>query len=388
MRDSEPLQGKVAGRLIRGGTSKGFFVRGSALPDIDDDLLDSLILELFGSPDPLQVDGMGGSHSHTSKIMIVAPSTHDEIDIEYTFGQVGVEKPVVDWSGNCGNLTSAIGVFGIEEGIIEPEDSPVVATLYNTNTDTTIEQTIPVVENKPNPYGDYEIDGVPGSGRRIDSKFLNPDGGVLGSLFPTGNASDTITVDGESFDVSVADVANPCVFVHAEDLDVQGDELPESISESPELLERLELIRGAVCEQLDLVGDKTDARTEQPTVPFIAFVSSPQDYKCSVNKSISAEDIDITARIMTSQSPHHAYAMTGAMCLAATSKLDGTIPNEALQSDDGEVRIGHPKGRIPVEVDVDDSTIHSVTVSRTAREIMRGTAFYRYVDRLGDVRES
>lgn len=381
---SVPLQGQIDGRLIRGGTSKGFFVRDAELSGVPDGVLDEFVLELFGSPDPLQVDGIGGSHSHTSKLMIVGPSNRDGIDVDYTFGQVGITQPVVDWSGNCGNLTSAVGTFAMKEGFVDPGADPAALTLYNTNTDTVVEQTVPLLDGEPTMYGEYEINGVPGTGARIDSTFLDPSGGVFGSLTPTGAFRETVSVRGEDFEVSLIDVTNPCVFVRASDLALTGTELPAELSDS-NVLDTLELIRGAVCERLGLVNRAADAATESPTTPFIAMVSAPQSYECTTDTSVSAADIDITGRIITSQSAHHAYAMTGAMCLAAATRLEDTIPHEVARRGANPVRIGHPKGTISVSVDASDSTVHSVTVGRTAREIMHGTAFYRYVDGLAQL---
>lgn len=378
----DALQGEIEGRLIRGGTSKGFFVRESKLPNVEGDLLDTLVLELFGTPDPLQVDGIGGSHSHTSKLMIVRSSDRPGVDVDYTFAQVGIKNPTVDWSGNCGNLTSAIGTFAIKEGLIEPSLSPAEVTLYNTNTDTVVKQTIPLRDGVPDPYGEYEIDGVPGTGARIDSTFLDPAGGVMGSLMPTGAAAETISANGDDYEVTLVDVTNPCVFVRASDVGLRGAELPAALSENPEVLDILELIRGKVCERLGLVENAADAELKRPTIPFMAVVSEPQSYECSVDEFVPAEDIDITARIITTQTPHHAYAMTGAMCLAAASQLPGTVPNDVVRGDTDRVTIGHPKGKISVGVSSTEEHVESVTVSRTAREIMRGTALYRYVDGL------
>lgn len=384
--DLDPLQGHVEGRLIRGGTSKGFFIRDTELPDVNNDLLETLIFELYGTPDPLQVDGIGGSVSSTSKLMIVSPSDREGIDVDYTFGQVAIERPIVDWSGNCGNLTSAIGTFALKEGLIKANANPAEVTLYNTNTDTRIEQRIPVQDGVPNPYGDYEIDGVPGSGARIDSTFYDPAGGVFGSLTPTDKLSEEITVEGKTYEVSLVDVTNPCVFVSANDVGIDGTELPNEMSSDPELLDTLELIRGTVCKQLGLVDDAADAEMECPTIPFIAVVSEPQSYDCSVDETVAAADTDVTARIVTTQKPHHAYAMTGAMCLAAATQVPGTVPNAVVRDETDSVTIGHPKGKITVGVSTDGRTVESVTVGRTAREIMQGTLLYRYVDELEQLR--
>lgn len=385
-RDPDPLQGQIQGRLVRGGTSKGFFVTGREFPEIEGELRDTLLLEVFGSPDPLQVDGIGGSISSTSKFMLVEPSDRDGVDVDYTFGQVGVEQPAVDWSGNCGNLTSAIGTFALKEDLVAADGNPTTVTLYNTNTDTRIEQSIPTEDGHPTPYGDYAIDGVPGTGERVDSKFFDPAGGVFGSLSPTGNFRDTVTVESEEYEVSLVDATNPCVFVRAEDLGLSGTELPIDLEAQPDVLDTLERIRGAVCERLGLVENAADARSERPTIPFIAFVSEPQSYEDSLGGSVDADDIDVTARVITTQAPHHAYAMTGAMCLAAAAQLQDTIPNEVSQETTESVTIGHPKGEITVGVEASETAIESVTVGRTVRELINGEANYRYVDGLEELR--
>jgi hypothetical protein len=384
--DPDPLQGHVDGRLIRGGTSKGFFVTPAAFPDVEGDLRDTLLLEMFGSPDPLQIDGIGGSISSTSKFMLVERSDRDGIDVDYTFGQVAVNQPAVDWSGNCGNLTSAIGTYALKEELAPVDGDPTTVTLYNTNTSTRIEQSIPIEEGVPTPYGDYAIDGVPGTGARVDSKFFDPAGGVFGSLTPTGNFRETIAVEGDEYEVSLVDATNPCVFVRADDLGLSGTELPSEISERDGVLNTLELIRGTVCERLDLVDDARDARSERPTIPFVAFVSEPQSYENSLGGHVDAAEIDVTARVITTQTPHHAYAMTGAMCLAAAAQLKETIPNEVSRETTESVTIGHPKGKITVGVEASETAIESVTVGRTVRELVRGSVSYRYVDGLEQLR--
>lgn len=374
------IQESIPGMLIRGGTSKGLFVREEVLP-MDREQRDETILEMFGSPDPLQVDGIGGSHSHTSKIMLVSPSDTPDIDLDYTFGQVAVNQPVVDYSGNCGNLTSAIGGFGILSGMVDAAGSSETLRLYNTNTDTVVEQTIPLSAGEPAIRGDYEIDGVPRPGARIDSRFLSPDGGVSGSLFPTGNAREVISTGPGKFTVSIVDVANPCVFVYAGDLGLTGDELPSEFLNQSALLETLEEIRSVACARIGLVDDPEDATSRSPGVPYVTVISGPLSYETSIEGDVSADSIDITARLMSNQRPHHAIAMTGAMCLAATVRLPGTIPHEYASDGEGAVTIGHPKGTISVGVDIDNSSeslsVSSVTVGRTMRLLMTGDVYYR-----------
>lgn len=391
-KDSD-LQGHVDGLLMRGGTSKGLFVRKEDLPlQPGDDLFEDLLFELFGSPDPLQVDGIGGSHSHTSKIMMVTESDRDDADVEYTFGGVGIENRVIEWGGNCGNLTSAVGAFAIRENLVEATEPMTTVRLYNTNADGIVEQDVPVVDGMPQIYGDYHIDGVPGTGARVDSHFLDPAGGVLDSTLPTGNAVDEIDVDGETLEVSIVDVTNVVAYVRAADLGLSGTELPNDIRSHPDLLDRMERIRGAVCVELGLVDEPEAAEYEYPIFPHIAFVSEPQSYECSVDKTVRADEIDITARVISMQDPHHAYAMTSALCLGATAKIPGTVPNEVVRDPNADrITIGHPKGTMTVgatvETDGNQPVVDRVTVGRTVRPIMHGSVYYRYIDGLESLRD-
>lgn len=391
-RDSDQ-QGSVDGLLMRGGTSKGLFVRPTDLPiQPDHELFEQLLLEMYGSPDPLQVDGIGGSHSHTSKIMMVSESDRDDADIDYTFGGVGIENPVIEWGGNCGNLTAAVGAFAILEGLVEPTEPTTTVTLYNTNADAIIEQDVPVSDGDPDVYGDYHIDGVPGTGARVDSHFIDPAGGVLDSVLPTGNAVDTIEVDGEPLDVTVVDVTNVVGYVRARDIGLTGTELPEEMRSDPELMAKLERIRGSICAELGLVDEPEEAELEYSIFPHLSIVSEPQSYDCSVDKHVDAADIDITARVISMQDPHHAYAMTSGLCLGAAVRIPGSIANEVVRNPDEEwTTLGHPKGTMSVgavvDVSGDEPVVSRVSIGRTQRPIMHGTVYYRYVDGLEALRE-
>ncbi|MFB6302544.1 MAG: 2-methylaconitate cis-trans isomerase PrpF family protein [Haloferacaceae archaeon] len=378
-----PIQGGVEGTLIRGGTSRGLFCREDELPPAGP-TRDALLVELFGSPDSIQVDGIGGGESHTSKAMIVEPTDRDGADIAYTFGQVEVEEPTVAWGANCGNLTAAIGVYALREGMVRPREPTTDLTLYNTNTGTTVEQTVPVRKGEPDVYGEYAVDGVPGTGARVDSTFVDP-AGSDGAL-PTGRAKESLDVDGEAYPVSLVDVTNPNVFVRAADLGLSGVELPAAIEADADLMARIERVRGAAAARLGVVDDPADAATESPEVPFLQIVSPPQSYGCSTEGRVESADVDVTGRIMSNGHPHHAYAMTGAMCLGAAAHLDGTIPDEVADPVDGEVRIGHPKGRITVGTDVDGGHVAGVTMRRTARPLFHGAVYYRYVADLAALR--
>jgi 2-methylaconitate cis-trans-isomerase PrpF len=371
------LQSAVEGLLLRGGTSRGLFVRRADLPD---EPLDGLALELFGSPDPIQVDGVGGSHSHTSKLMIVERSERPGVELDYTFGQVGVTEPTVDWSGNCGNLTSAVGGFGLLSGLLDPPaDGDWSVTLYNTNTDTRVDQRLRVRDGEPAVRGEYAVDGIAGTGARVDSAFVDPAGGVTGALFPTGEASETLAVDGDEYEVSLVDVANPNVFVRAGDLGLAGTELPDALRADDDLLELVERIRGAAAVRMGLAETPEAARRERPGIPQIALVSEPQSYEGTTGGPVDAAATTLTSRIFTTGTPHHAYATTGAMCVAAAARLPGTVPHAVAREGDGPVTVGHPKGRITVEVTVgpDEASIASVTVGRTIRPIAAARVFYR-----------
>ncbi|THE65974.1 protein FldA [Salinadaptatus halalkaliphilus] len=379
--DTSSVQHGIDGCLIRGGTSKGFFTTPATMP-ADPEKRDELLLELFGSPDPLQVDGLGGSHTHTSKLMLVNDSDRPDADIAYEYAQIGISNPTVDWSGNCGNLVSAVGVYGILEGFVTPTEPTTTVRIYSENTDSIIEQDVPVVDGEPNPYGTYSIDGVPGTGARVQSRYLEPGGGILETTLPTGNATDELVVDGEPYEVSIVDATNVTVFLRASDLDLTGTESPADLEEDEEFLERLERIRGQACVTLGLVDEPADALEQRPTMPFIAAVSEPQRYDTTVEATIDAADLDITARMVSTQRPHHAYATTGAMCLAAATRIPETIPAETARRTGDAVRIGHPKGTMTIGVDDDAGTINHVSIGRTARLLMSGTAFYRDLERV------
>lgn len=372
-------QKSIPATVFRGGTSKGVYFERDAMPDDED--WDEVLLKTFGSPDPMQLDGIGGSHSTTSKAMITSPGEREEVDVDYQFAQVAVEKPVVDWGGNCGNLTFAIGPHAVEQGIVDPEveGGRAEIVLENMNTGTVVEQSLPVGEDgEPRYAGDFKVNGVPGTGARIRSRFLDPSGSVTGELFPTGERSEWITVP-ELGDVeaTIIDVSNPCVFVRAEAVGMSAAELPIEINEDPDLLDRLERIRSEACSILGFVDDAANATAESPGIPKVAVVGDRQDYTTVNGDEVTTDEYTLLARIMSMQKAHHAYAVTGSMATAAAALIDGTVPNDYVADDDAdEVVLGHPKGTMTIGVGFDGDDVAYTRVDRTARSLMRGDLYY------------
>jgi 2-methylaconitate cis-trans-isomerase PrpF len=373
-------QRSIPASIVRGGTSKGIFVREEDLPPSPEER-DALILELMGSPDQTQIDGLGGTHSHTSKLVAISPSERDDCDVDYLFAQVGVDKPVVDYGGNCGNLTSAVGPYAIDAGLVEPVEPVTIVRLYNKNTRKRIDAYVPVQGGRSRVQGDHLIAGVPGSGAKIVLDFLDPAGSVFERLFPTGSPVDEIEIPDGTIEVSFVDVTNPLVLVRAADIGVRGDELPAEMNRDSEFLGRVERLRGACAWRLGLVDDPERAAHVTPGIPKLAFVSTPRAYVTSTGEQVHDEDIDILARIMSMQKVHHAYAMTGVMCTAAASRLPGTIPHEVARASGPRIRLGHPKGVAEAEVEIGEGsggpTVRKVSVTRTARHLMTGEIFYR-----------
>lgn len=363
--------------LFRGGTSKGVFVREDRL-HVADDALEDVLLAAFGSPDPMQLDGIGGSHSSTSKVVILSVPEGTDVDAAYRFGQVGVENPTVDWGGNCGNLTFAVGPAAIESGLVDPgtESGEVHLTLRNLNTDSRIEQTVPVSQGgRPRYRGEFVVDGLPAPGARIRSRFVHPSGS---DAFPTGNRTDVLDVEGVgAVEATFMDVTSPAVFVRADRFGLTGRETPAAINADGDVLETLEAVRAEACAHLGFVDDARDATANSPGIPRIALVGEKRAYETVGGDRVDPSAFDLLARILSMQKAHHAYAVTGAMCTAAAATIDGTIPAEYADVEgDGDVVLGHPKGTLRVGVDRNGRSISHTDVDRTARKIMRGELFY------------
>jgi 2-methylaconitate cis-trans-isomerase PrpF len=367
---------RVPAVLMRGGTSKGLFVRDADLPPPGEER-DRAILALMGSPDPAQINGLGGATSSTSKLIAVSKGSEPGCDIDYLFAQVVVDRAFVDYGGNCGNLTAGVGPFAIEEGLVEATGEMTVLTLFNRNTGKKVRTHVPVRDGRPLEEGDFAIAGVPGTGAKIVNEFLDPGGSVLGAVLPTGRAVDKVRPQvGPPVEVSLVDVASPMAFIRA--IDVGLEDFPMQVDD--ELLRRLEAIRAACARALHLVEDPAEATLRSPALPRLALVSPPHGYLTTTGRRVDEGTVDVVASMLSMQKVHHAFAGTGLMCLAAAARLPGTIANEVCRPLGGEgVRIGHPKGVAEVGVVLGAGavpTVEAVVVARTARRLMAGEAYY------------
>ena len=375
-------QESLPATFMRGGTSKGLFVRESDLPPPGPER-DALILELLGSPDPMQIDGMGGTYSSTSKVMAISPSTEPGCDVDYLFAQGAIVRPVVDYRGNCGNLTSAVGVYAIDEGMVADVTEPVTTVmLFNKNTGRRVRARIPVENGHAAVDGDHRIAGVPRPGARIETEFLDPAGSVFGALFPTGRAQEVIETSRDRVEVSIVDVSSPVVFLRASAVGLRGDELPADVNARPDLLDRLEEIRAVCAARLGLVDDPARAADVSPSLPRVGIVSPQMSFRTVMGAELEAADMDLCVRAMSVQQMHHAYPMTVQMCTAAAARLPGTVVHDiAARPAAPDVRLGHPKGVTVAMADIDTSgeapRVVSVSITRTARRLMRGEVFHR-----------
>ncbi|MBS4208171.1 PrpF domain-containing protein [Bacillus sp. FJAT-50079] len=372
-------QCRIPTTIMRGGTSKGLILRSIDLP-IDPKLRDQIILRIYGSPDSSQIDGLGGGTSLTSKLGLVSPPSRPGAHIDYTFGQVSIDRNMVDYQATCGNMATAVGLYALEEGYLSPFDPVTNVQVYNTNTRKMIIVEIPVKNGQIQYDGDFKIDGVPGFSPKIMLNFLDSGGTYTGKTLPTSRPIDIIHLpDGQHFEVSIIDSVNPLVFVRAEDVGVQGIELPDEINNNELLLNTLEAIR---VKAGILSGIITNYEAVTPTshaLPKIALVAKPQDYVNINNKKILAESIDITSRYISMGNLHRAFAVSGAIALATAAQISGTIPNQLAVSSIRGIRIGHPSGVIYTEATVTKSdenwNVSRAAIGRTARRIMDGFAY-------------
>jgi len=369
--------------VMRGGTSKAIFFLRSDLPK-DQKLRDKIIRRVFGAPDLREIDGLGGADAPTSKVAIIGPSTRKDCDVDYLFGQVSMTAPQIDYAGNCGNISSAVGPFAIDEGLVDAVEPITTVRIHQVNTNTTIVAEVPVRGSKATVEGNFAIDGVPGTGAKVTLDFSDSAGAITSKLLPTGNMTDILHVEGEgNIEVSLVDAANPMVFVRAKDLGLNGTETPQEIDSNPELLTRIEKIRGFAAEKMGLVHDWRNATKEHPYVPFLASCAPPVSYvNFATGEEVNESSMDLSARALVMQKAVKAYMGTGTICTVAATMIPGTIPNQLTRpgiTEKGELRIGHPSGIIPAEgrVDKEDGAfvLKKATIWRTARCLLKGYAF-------------
>lgn len=367
--------------IIRGGTSKGIFIKRNQLP-ADPAERDRIILKIFGSPDVRQIDGLGGADTLTSKLAIIGPSTRPDADVDYTFGQVSITEPFVDYGGNCGNISSAVGPFAIDEGMVEPVEPVTVVRIHCTNSGKLLIAHVPVKDGKALVEGDCRIDGVNGTGARIDMDWSDMSGSICGKLLPTGNPQDTICADGKEYQVSLVDMGNPLVFIRAEDLRMKGTASPAEIEADAQLMKTIEAIRCQAAQIFGLVKNPQDATSQSPYNPFFAILSPSAPYTTLNGKAVHPEEIDFVSRLLFMLHVHKAYPISGTVCTAAASRIPGTIPWELVPPERRsaeELRIGHPSGVVTAQVKAcqrdGQPAIEHVAIYRTARRIMDGNVY-------------
>jgi 2-methylaconitate cis-trans-isomerase PrpF len=365
--------------FMRGGTSRAVMFHARDLPDRAE--WDPIFLAAMGSPDPngRQLNGMGGGISSLSKVCILAPSDRMDADIDYTFAQVQIRDPRVDYRSNCGNMSSAVGPFAVDEGIVRPNGDSAMVRIFNTNTGKIIRSTFPLEDGRAATDGDLAIPGVAGTGAPVRLDFLAPGGATTGKLLPTGQAIDRLDVPGVGpIEVSMVDAANACVFVRARDLGLTGRELPEEQERDSELLEKLQAIRRQASVAMGIARDDAEAGIIA-AVPIIGFVAPPMDSPTLSGEPIAAAQVDLTARFLSNGQPHRALPLTASLCTAVAACIAGTLVAEALAHGAGDqVRIGMPSGILTVGADVGREA--------GGQWVARSGAFYRTARRLFDGR--
>lgn len=378
-------QSKLPAVFMRGGTSKAVIFHARDLPR-ERDAWAPIFLSLMGSPDPSmrQLDGMGGGVSSLSKVCVIGPPTHPDADVDYTFAQIRIERAHVDYGSNCGNMSSAIGPFAVDEGlVVKPNGPDAVVRIHNTNTRKIIVSRFRMDGETAAVDGDLAIDGVAGTGSPIRLEFLSPGGARTGKLLPTGQALDTLEVPGlGSVPASMIDAANPYVFVAAETVGATATEKPTEIEARPDLLERLEAIRRAAAVAMGIAPDAETAAGMSG--PGIAMVAPPVAMTTLAGRRLEPGDMDIAVRFMSNGQPHRATPMTGAMCLSVATRVPGSLPSEMARSlapGADQIRFGHPSGRMVVDAKVvpgkAEPRAEYAAVYRTARRLFEGRVLYR-----------
>lgn len=380
---------KVPATYMRGGTSKGVFFRLQDLPEAAQQpgaVRDALLLRVIGSPDPYgkHTDGMGGATSSTSKTVILSKSSRPDHDVDYLFGQVSIDKPFVDWSGNCGNLSAAVGPFAIANGLVDPsripQDGVAIVRIWQANIGKTIISHVPITQGAVQETGDFVLDGVTFPAAEVQLEFMDPaaeEDGAGGAMFPTGNTVDDLEVPGIGIlKATMINAGIPTVFVNAKDIGYTGLELQDAINGDEKALAKFETIRAHGALRMGLIADISEAAQRQHT-PKVAFVGSPADYIASSGKQVAASDIDLVVRALSMGKLHHAMMGTAAVAIGTAAAIPGTLVNMAAGGTKREaVTFGHPSGTLRVGAeavqDGDDWKVTKAIMSRSARVLMEG----------------
>ena len=384
-----PPQIKIAATYMRGGTSKGVFFRLQDLPaaaQLPGPTRDALLLRVIGSPDPYgkQIDGMGAATSSTSKTVILSKSTRADHDVDYLFGQVSIDQPFVDWSGNCGNLSAAVGPFAVSNGLVDasriPKNGIATIRIWQSNISKTIIAHVPITNGQVQETGDFELDGVTFPAAEVQLEFMDPgadEEGAGGAMFPTGNLVDDLVVPGVgTLKATMINAGIPTIFINACDIGFNGTELQDAINGSTKTLALFETIRAHGALQMGLIKSLGEAATRQHT-PKVAFVAPATDYVASSGKSVLASDIDLNVRAMSMGKLHHAMMGTASVAIAVAAVVPGTLVNAAAGGGARkEVVFGHPSGtlRVGAEADLENGewTVKKAVMSRSARVLMEG----------------
>ena len=379
-------QQRLRAAFYRGGTSKAVIFRKEDLPAGEPPQAcaawDRLFLSLMGSPDSAerQLDGMGGGISSLSKIAVISRSVQPDCDIDYTFAQVGIDKPVVSYRGNCGNISSAVGPFALDEGLVVATDGHATVRIFNTNTRKKLVAQFATEHGNARVDGDYKIDGVSRAGSPIRLTFIDPAGAATGKLLPTGSVRDVLDIGkGRKIEASLVDVANPVVIINMDDVAPQTQGFDTAWFQSAEQRKMLEDVRVAAALAMGLVADEDAARTRMTNLPLVAIVRKSAGYRSSSGADIAADRVDIVTQMMSMGLPHKATPLTGAMCLAAACKITGTIANDLAHPDGlgrDEFRIGHPSGVLQLTAACENVggawRVREAGVFRTARRLFEG----------------
>lgn len=354
--------------LMRGGTSKAVFLSGDALPK-DPETRARVILRVFGSPDPRQIDGLGGADLLTSKLAIIDPPSRSDADVDYTFAQVSITEPVVDFDINCGNISAAVGAYAVDEGLVEVDEPVTTVRIHNTNTAKVFWAEVPVLDGKAAIEGSQAIDGVPGTGAPIALDFSNTAGGTTGALLPTGNPTDVLDTSLGPVEATIVDLAMLSVYFEAHAVGMKGTEGPGDMT--PEHFEAIAAVKKAAAARVGIDNDGL--------LPVPVVVSEPAGFRSfATGEDISATEVDLTARVIGGRPPmlHKAYPGTVSACTGVAAMLESSVVARNARHDQGGwLRIGHPSGTMTVQVTVDGSTVTKAAYLRTARRIAEGTTF-------------